>query len=724
MDGGQAMSNRDAPSIDQGEGSAMAEAGLADGLVILASPPRRASQWLWLVPRFSLRTILILTTAVCVALGFSVVRAERQRMACEELTRNRWEWWFAGLREEEYRDQQLLTNEPWWLRRFSPEWRKSHGVHYWRSVDRVSDDISHNPEVFKALAQLSALSRLVVRFSRNPDDHDLWPIVGRIRTLRELTLSESNIDDAGMVHVGRLRGLTDLSLDRTIVSDEGARHLAKLTSLESLDLDDTDITDASIATLAALPKLATLRLSNTRVSPDGLSALTQLPQDLQIFDDSPLEYDFELHEYLTDERYHSPDDPPSATQDLSKDEVFNFVNVDAQSPLTSQRLATLATVRYVHKLKVSGRNFGDTELAHLKDWRILFQAYFDRTSISHEGFKRLGSVSTLRELIVVGSPVTAQDVTELEKTDLNILALCDCDIDSETLRAILSLPTLGDLELTNCRLPADASEQFARRDLGFYRLALNGTGMQPEAFLAQLPRRTFVELVWDGVEVSESVVQRLKGESPHHHTVLMGDPTTGRSFEPDEVFRRLSLRSKFVDEPHIITALAGSPDFRTVDFCGAGAGTKTMDELAGNRFLESLALGQTHVSDADLRHAANWTRLRHLDLAGCAITDTGIAQLAPCWRLESLWLDKTGVGDESMKTIAKLKRLQYLSLRETKITDAGLLELQGLEHLTLLRLGETQVTPQAVAELKERWPQCRIDTCGLEVYDAPRFRDN
>ena len=61
--------------------------------------------------------------------------------------------------------------------------------------------------------------------------------------LETLWLWDTQVADAGLVHLAGLRALKELHLDRTQITDAGLPHLTGLMALESLYLRGTQITD-------------------------------------------------------------------------------------------------------------------------------------------------------------------------------------------------------------------------------------------------------------------------------------------------------------------------------------------------------------------------------------------------------------------------------------------------------------------------------------------------
>ena len=106
-------------------------------------------------------------------------------------------------------------------------------------------------------------------------DEDLAGI-HMLTQLTRLDLSETQVGDAGMVHVGKLTQLIYLDLFATEVGDAGMVHVGKLLQLSSLDLYNTMVGDAGMAHVGKLAQLSNLSLNATKVSDAGLTHLSKL----------------------------------------------------------------------------------------------------------------------------------------------------------------------------------------------------------------------------------------------------------------------------------------------------------------------------------------------------------------------------------------------------------------------------------------------------------------
>jgi hypothetical protein len=94
-----------------------------------------------------------------------------------------------------------------------------------------------------------------------------------------LTLSATQVTDAGLARLAGFRHLTRLHLDRTRVTDAGLGALAGLERLEYLNLYATSVTDAGLAALGGLRALRDLYAWRSGITPEGAAQLrARLPR--------------------------------------------------------------------------------------------------------------------------------------------------------------------------------------------------------------------------------------------------------------------------------------------------------------------------------------------------------------------------------------------------------------------------------------------------------------
>lgn len=92
----------------------------------------------------------------------------------------------------------------------------------------------------------------------------------------ELSLSFTQIADAGLMEVAMLQQLGLLHLNNTQITDAGLKHVAKLKKLRILELWNCRITDAALEDLSKLKQLKILSLQNTKVTKEGVAQLQRL----------------------------------------------------------------------------------------------------------------------------------------------------------------------------------------------------------------------------------------------------------------------------------------------------------------------------------------------------------------------------------------------------------------------------------------------------------------
>lgn len=188
--------------------------------------------------QFGIRALLLLILAVailCTWLPVKIRQAKRQR---------------AAVRATEERGAQVLYD--WEMSDPSsppgPEWL----------LDYLGTDF---------FAGISLVQPRNLRDSmREFNDDDMVLLTTGAPGVRDLSVAQSQVTDAGLVHLKGLRRLNRLRLNDTEITDAGLAHLADLTRLEHLGLSGTQVTDAGLAHLDGLIALNSLALGATRIT--------------------------------------------------------------------------------------------------------------------------------------------------------------------------------------------------------------------------------------------------------------------------------------------------------------------------------------------------------------------------------------------------------------------------------------------------------------------------
>jgi len=203
-------------------------------LLSIMTPKRRWAQ-------FSLATMLLVVTVLCVSLSVVVNWAHRQRDAVAAI-----QAFGGGAKYAEPDDEASEAFPKPFLRRWLP-------LDYF---DKVREVYLYRTQVTDAgLAQLQSLTELEELDLRGTQvtGAGLAHLQGLTR-LQVLFVTGIQFKDAELVHLQRLANLQWLSLDRTQVTDAGLAHLHVLHGLRVLFLNGTHVTDAGLAQLRqALP---------------------------------------------------------------------------------------------------------------------------------------------------------------------------------------------------------------------------------------------------------------------------------------------------------------------------------------------------------------------------------------------------------------------------------------------------------------------------------------
>jgi hypothetical protein len=238
--------------------------------------------------RFSLRTLLLLITALCVWLGIQINAARRQRDAVAAMIKAGgtvvYDYQVAPARNTSGFPRGLRMPYSIDTDKLPPgnsSLRSLFGDDCFRTVIAVIVP-EPNPALQKTtvdqLAELGKLKEFIL-FSPGADlhDNDLAALaeLGQLETLqvmraringsvlrwlrnparlKELFLCDTDVDDTAMEHIGRMTALERLMLDGTHITDAGLARLHGLKRLEFLSLGKTQVTDAGVSELrAALP---------------------------------------------------------------------------------------------------------------------------------------------------------------------------------------------------------------------------------------------------------------------------------------------------------------------------------------------------------------------------------------------------------------------------------------------------------------------------------------
>jgi hypothetical protein len=273
-----------------------------------ASKPTRR-----LVFRFSLRTLLVGITLLCIGLAWWVHRVKRQVAAVKGI-RDNGGWVYYDYEQWDGKKGKPAAYAESWV----PKWLLARlGVDFFHSVEAVSmvyhydgqqrfDNSRTDAVIGQHLADLpylralyvkerqltdedyrivSQLSRLEVFFQW--DAHDITDEgviqLGNLSRLRNVHISESHLSNRGLAALAQLPQIEHLTLQSNDITDAGVRALEKNSTLETLWIGGlshhpSQLTDAAVADLASIPNLRVLELQHTQVTVSGLQPLKDHPR--------------------------------------------------------------------------------------------------------------------------------------------------------------------------------------------------------------------------------------------------------------------------------------------------------------------------------------------------------------------------------------------------------------------------------------------------------------
>lgn len=170
--------------------------------------------------RFSLRTLLIITTGLCIFLGVTAKQIRDRRAAISAIDA------FGG-------GYAIVIEGPEWLRNL------------------VEDE-----KLFWNLVRVSFNSEWDGYNPSHPFDddalHDIIPYINRFSRFYILDLNSLPLTDNGLSHLKTLKNLRILRLTKMQITDAGLEILAEIESLENVQLWNTAVTAVGVARLQSI----------------------------------------------------------------------------------------------------------------------------------------------------------------------------------------------------------------------------------------------------------------------------------------------------------------------------------------------------------------------------------------------------------------------------------------------------------------------------------------
>ena len=354
--------------------------------------------------RFSLKTLLLLITLMCVWLGLSYSNARRQQRAVEAIVASHGRVGYDRDPHDEAEDLPAgMLAGPKWLRSLL-------GRHYFDTVvsvtlngSRAQGESRRFADVGHWLADLPHVQRLELSYLEVTGD-DLAFVATTVDP-ESLTCIEMEISDQAAARLASASRLGHLGLNNVVISAKGVAEFKKLPKLKSFllscrhlevvpigqvppSVETYKLGDEVVTAFLEFPELRSLTLHATLISDDGVKILSRL-------------------ERLVDLSIASPNITNGAMQDIVKlknltwlgiaytqigDETLNRLSELPElktlwlSPrVTNAGLPTVAALQKLESLYLSGKQINDLGLPHLAGMKNLKALDLQSTRITTDG---------------------------------------------------------------------------------------------------------------------------------------------------------------------------------------------------------------------------------------------------------------------------------------------------------------------------------------------------
>ncbi|MBL9161307.1 MAG: hypothetical protein JNL18_01050 [Planctomycetaceae bacterium] len=587
--------------------------------------------------------------------------------------------------------------------------------------------------------------------NRGGVDNTALQHIGRIKSLRRLSLRLSSLTDAGLTALQGLQQLEELDLSYTTVSGDGLRALARLPNLRRLVLDFTYLGDEDLSVIKDFPQLIDLSIRGTGVGDIGVAALStavnlrRLNLESTAVSDRGLRHLGqlsrleELHLKGAEVTLQGAAALTAALPQFSwqkallitglarADEQGEIVGLDLRRQLVSddelRNISRFGTLRF---LDVSNSQITDQGLAEVAKLSALESLHLANTSVTDAGIAKLADNRSLKMLTVDNTRVTLAGVLGLfiehqgrscedalmatrrltasatgRKVDLRGLAA-----SGTSLKSLLTVPDVRDLFVDGGQLNDDALSIIASH-ASLEAIWIDGGTFGPDgvAALANLPK---LNVLWlTHVALSDHHVQQFE-QIPQLITLnLSGCPLTPGTLTSSPVrlpkLRTLIVGSLDADPETIASIKLRFPRTNVIvsqrdaialvrespQHSSIYTIVEGPDDLR-SRFGNEYFEQAAHVNFNNFVPRRGVRGLTTLTRAGVVFSDDAssvIAELASLPNLTSLSLYASNFGDEDLEPLVRSPQLAELDLQRTPIGDGGLERVGRMLGLKQLALG-------------------------------------
>ncbi|MBI5093834.1 MAG: M48 family metalloprotease [Candidatus Hydrogenedentes bacterium] len=266
--------------------------------------------------------------------------------------------------------------------------------------------------------------------------------------------SWTDLTDQGLAHVGRLSSLRELSINVTKIQGPGLTQLAQLPRLEHLELQGANFGNNGLKYLSDLPALKSLWL---RGDDQPLKSLRLLALGKSVTTDKAL---VTLSEMDSLEELWLSSNPKSVISDAGLSQLTKLRHLKrlhtggtSNTPITDEGLRSVSTMSSLRELQVcGGEGITDAGIAHLATLTQLEKLFVmtDSHRVTDQSLVQIGALKNLQNLYIFcsKSPFTTSGLNALNGlTRLEFLSISGAKHDDAVLDWS-GLTRLEDLTIT------------------------------------------------------------------------------------------------------------------------------------------------------------------------------------------------------------------------------------------------------------------------------------
>jgi Leucine-rich repeat (LRR) protein len=436
----------------------------------------------------------------------------------------------------------------------------------------------------------------------------------RLKSVRSLVLSGSDVTDDLSSCVGRFDSLIDLDLSHTKVTDKLLNSVCRLKHIRHLALASTSITDAGVACLATIDDLESLDLAATAITWNGIAALG-LPS-------------------------------------------LRRLNV-SRCNLGASTATVARALRHLQSLEIDGRELNSQFAHQLANIPSLRQLVI-HGDVVHDGvWARLAKCTNITSFAFYGGLNDDNQLLELSAHGrINALEIWSSDVSNEALQTLLKRCPITALALVNTSIDgrafADPSNISLLRSFRFVGKGTNG-------LLDRISRaRQLEQLVVTAGENDDAAFGGINELAKLK--VLMVEHAQLSNVAVDRISKLSELQSLTLAacglKPGSLRGVSMLLSLERLDVSANDLGMADIDEVAKLPQLHRLYLQNCTLADESMIGLSATKSLRWIDASGTGIGDGGLASLQS---LDSLMYVNVAASKVSVVGIRALKRSRPLA---------------------------------------------------------------